>query len=128
MANNIYSNLPAKQAPNTSSSNGTVQAFNSYYSAPVELNSGTLNAMTGFFESRGFDPLTAKSIAAIIMIQADVDGYNPMIVLDNLSGLDGLEISELATQILNHNRYKTSFLGYTTALEPYHEIQRNILA
>ena len=123
---NLYSNLPTKRPPNTSTSDGTVQVFNTYFSAPVELNVGTLNAMTGFFESRGFDPLTAKSIAVIIMAQADVDGYNPMSVLDNLNGLDGLEISELATQILNHNRYKTSFLGYTTALEPYHEIQRNI--
>lgn len=124
---NLYSNLPTKRPPNTSTSDGTVQVFNTYFSAPVELNVGTLNAMTGFFESRGFDTLTAKSIAVIIITQADVDGYNPMTVLDNLTGLDGLEISELATQILNHNRYKTSFLGYTTALEPYHEIQRNIL-
>jgi hypothetical protein len=124
---NLYSNLPTKRPPNTNSSDGTVQIFNTYFSSPVELNVGTLNAMTGFFESRGFDPLTAKSIAVIIMSQADVDGYNPMTVLDNLTGLDGLEISELATQILNHNRYKTSFLGYTTALEPYHEIQRNIV-
>lgn len=124
---NLYSNLPTKRPPNTSSSDGTVQVFNTYFSSPVELHGGTLNAMTGFFESRGFDPSTAKSIAVIIMAQADVDGYNPMSVLDNLTGLDGLEISELATQILNHNRYKTSFLGYTTALEPYHEIQRNIV-
>lgn len=124
---NLYSNLPTKRPPNTSTSDGTVQVFNTYFAAPVELNVGTLNAMTGFFESRGFDPLTSKSIAVIIMAQADVDGYNPMAVLDNLNGLDGLEISELATQILNHNRYKTSFLGYSTALEPYHEIQRNIV-
>jgi hypothetical protein len=124
---NLYSNLPTKRPPDTSSSDGTVQVFNTYFSAPVELHGGTLNAMSGFFESRGFDQSTAKSIAAIIMVQADVDGYNPMSVLDNLTGLDGLEISELATQILNHNRYKTSFLGYTTALEPYHEIQRNII-
>jgi hypothetical protein len=123
---NLYSNLPTKRPPNTGTSNGTVQVFNTYFAAPVELNVGTLNAMTGFFESRGFDASTAKSIAVIIMAQADIDGYNPMSVLDNLNGLDGLAISELATQILNHNRYKTSFLGYTTALEPYHEIQRNI--
>jgi hypothetical protein len=124
---NLYSNLPSKRPPNTGTSDGTVQVFNTYFTAPLELHVGTLNAMTGFFESRGFDPLTAKSIAVIIIAQADIDGYNPMAVLDNLIGLDGLQISELATQILNHNRYKTSFLGYTTALEPYHEIQRNIV-
>jgi len=128
MANNLYSNLPTSAPPSNYSTDGTVQAFDSYFTAPVELDAGTLNAMTGFFESRGFDIVTSKSIAVIIMVQARTDGYNPMQVLDGLSGLDGLEISELATQILNHNRFKSSFLGYTSAMTPYQEIQRNILA
>ena len=126
--NKTYSNLPATPTPNTYTSNGTVQAFNSYYSAPTEFDAGTLNAMSGFFESRGFDITTSNAISAIIIQQAQTDGYNPMTVLDSLSGLDGLEISELATQILNYNRFKSSFLGYTTSIKPYHEVQRNILA
>lgn len=128
MTTPTYSNLPAVPSPNINSSNGTLSAFNNYFSAPVELDAGTLNAMTGFFESRGFDIVTAKSIAAIIMIQARTDGYNPMVVLDSLTGLDGLAISRLATEILNFNRFKSSFLGYSDSLSPYREIQRNILS
>ena len=127
MANNIYSNLPSSPAPSAYSNNGTVQSFNNYFSAPIEIDSGTLNAMTGFFESRGFDPITSNSIAAIIITQANNDGYNPMVVIDSLTGLNGVEISQLATQILNYNRFKSSFLGYSTSLEPYYQIQRNIL-
>ena len=126
--NTTYSNLPTTPTPSTYTSNGTVQAFNSYYTAPTEFDAGTLNAMTGFFESRGFDITTSNAIAAIIITQARTDGYNPMTVLDGLSGLDGLEISELATQILNYNRFKSSFLGYSSSIKPYHQIQRNILA
>lgn len=128
MANNLYSNLPITPPPSVYSTNGTVQSINSYYSAPVEMDAGVLNAMSGFFESKKFDSNTAKSLAVIIITQAQIDGYNPMTVLDNLAGLDGVEITELVTQILNYNRFKTSFLGYTTELKPYHEVQRNILA
>ena len=123
-----YSNLPATPTPNIYTSNGTVQSFNSYYTAPIEFDAGTLNAMTGFFESRGFDITTSNAISAIIITQAQSDGYNPMTVLDSLVGLDGLEISELATQILNYNRFKSSFLGYSSSIKTYHEVQRNILA
>lgn len=126
--NATYSNLPNTPPPSIYTSNGTVQSFNSYYTAPTEIDAGTLNAMTGFFESRGFDITTSNAISSIIIQQAQTDGYNPMTVLDGLVGLDGLEISELATQILNYNRFKSSFLGYSASIKPYHEIQRNILA
>jgi hypothetical protein len=123
-----FSNLPATPPPNINSTDGTLQSFNTYYSAPIELDAGTYSAMTGFFESKGFDPAAASSISVIIMSQAKIDNYNPMTVLDGLQGLDGVEISNLATQILNYNRFKSSFLGYTTPLRPFSQVQRNILA
>lgn len=123
-----FSNLPQTPPANLNSTDGTVESFNTYYSAPVELDAGTVAAMTGFFESKGFEPVAAKSIAVIIMTQARIDDYNPMTVLDSLQGLDGVAISSLATQILNFNRFKSSFLGYSTPLQPFTQVQRNILS
>ena len=124
MSNNLYSNIPT----NKLSAEATVQAFDNYYAAPLELSASTLAAMVGFFTGRGFDPVAAESVAVTIMKQAKKDGYNPMQILDTLKGIDNVEISALVSEILNYNRVKTSFLGYARGFEPHYEVQRNILA
>jgi hypothetical protein len=121
---NLYSNLPATK----STADATVQAFDNYYSAPLELSASVLAAMTGFFTSRGFNTLSAESVSVIIMKQAKKDGYNPMQILDTLKGIDNVEISALVSEILNYNRIKTSFLGYARGFTPHYEVQRNVVA
>lgn len=124
---NTYSNLPAKPEIK-SSSDYTVRAFNLYYQAPVEISSEVLSAMEGFFQKRGFDNLASKNIAVTIITQAKKDGYDPMRIMDTLSGLDNVEISALVSEILNYNRVKTSFLGYAQSFITNDEILRNIKA
>lgn len=117
----LLSNLPG-----TDSSNAMVKAYDSLYTKPLELDANTLNAMKGFFESRKFQPESAESISVIIIKQAKKDGYNPVSILDTLRGLDNLEISALVSEILNYNRFKSSFLGYAKQLNPSDEVTRNI--
>lgn len=121
---NLLSNLPA----NNVSSNQMVNAFDAYVSRPLELDTNTLNSMKGFFQSRGFESASAESISVIIIKQAKLDGYNPLTILDTLKGLDNVEISALVAEILNYNRFKSSFLGYARQQNTSDEINRNILA
>lgn len=121
---NIYSNLPANKVQ----ADATVQAFDNYYLAPIELSASTLAAMIGFFTQRGFDPTSAETVAVVIMKQAKRDNYNPMQILDTLSGINTVEISALVAEILNYNRVKTSFLGYSKEFTPHEEVQRNVIA
>jgi hypothetical protein len=121
---NLYSNLP----PTKSLSDATVRAFDNFYTQPLELNAGVLDAMKGFFTNKGFETVAAESISVVIMKQAKKDGYNPMEILDTLKGLDSVEISALVSEILNYNRVKTSFLGYAREFSPNQEVKRNILA
>lgn len=123
MSANLYSNIPAT----LNTKDATVQAFDNFYSAPLELHASTLDAMVGFFTSRGFASSAAESIAVIIMKQAKQDGYNPMQILDTLKGLDTVELSALVSEILNYNRVKTSFLGYARQFVPNDQVIRNIL-
>ena len=118
-----FSNIPT-----SIDKNATVQAFDNYYSQPVELNAGTLAAMTGYFTGRGFGEVSAESITVIIMKQAKQDGYNPMEILDTLRGLTDVELSGIVSEILNYNRFKSSSLGYAAAFQPNPEIARNIIA
>ena len=122
--NPTYNNLPPKGIPATA----IVQAFDAYSSAPLEIDAGTFDAMRGFFTSRGFDKSAGESVAVTIIKQAKKDGYNPMQILDSLKGLDSIEISALVAEIMNYNRFKTSFLGYALSFSANQEIARNIQA
>jgi len=122
---NPYNNIPYASITQTDS---TIQAFDNYYSIPLELNANTFNAMKAFFTSKGFDNVSAESIAVTIMKQAVKDNYNPMTILDTLKGLSSIDISALVSEILNNNRFKTSYLGYSLAFNPQAEVVRNIVA
>jgi hypothetical protein len=118
-----YSNLPTI----VDQTDSTVQAFNSYFAEPIELNSTTLAAMTAFFTSRNFGQVSAQSIASTIMMQAKKDKYNPLQILDTLKGLNDLELSALVSEILNYNRFKTSSLGSSKPFFPSDIVSRNII-
>jgi hypothetical protein len=120
----IQSNLPAQ----VNKKESTLQAFDTYYSKPLELDATTFAAIQGFFESRGFSKTSAETIAVIVIKQAKQDGFNPMSVLDNLKGLSDIEVSALVSEILNYNRLNTSQLGYAAKFTPSEEVLRNIVA
>ena len=120
--NQNYSNVPVIK-----SQDSTVQAFDSYMSMPVEINSSVLAAMKGYFTHRSFGEVAAESIAITIIRQAKSDGYNPMQILDTLKGLDDVQLSGLVSEILNYNRFKTSSLGYANTADINPEISRNII-
>lgn len=123
---NTLTNLPIIKSNN--SDNTTLLAFDNYYNLPLQLDTNIFNAVKGFFESRGFSPNTAETIGVTILRQCRLDNYNPMQVLDTLKGLDNVEISALVSEIVNFNRYKTSYVGYALEFRPNDEISRNIIA
>jgi hypothetical protein len=117
-----YTNLP----PQTNN-NSTLQAIANYYTNPIQLNAGQLDAITAFFTSKGFDPISAQSIAVVIIAQAKNDNLNPLQILDTMKNLDGVQINALVAEIVNYTRYKTSFLGYGQAITSNAEVSRNVL-
>jgi hypothetical protein len=117
-----YSNIPVSVTENQ-----TVQAFDNYYSQPIEVNASVLAAITGYFTSKGFGQVASESIAVIIISQSKKDGYNPMRILDTLRGLNDVDLSALVSEILNYNRFKTSSLGFAQTIVPNSEVYRNIV-
>jgi hypothetical protein len=118
-----YSNLPGMRQTD----NSTLQAFDTYFSQPIEIKVSTLNSMVSFFTSKGFDQTAAENVALVIITQAKKDNLNPMQVLDTLRGLGEVEISALVAEIINFNRFKTSFLGYTRGFQINQEVSRNVM-
>jgi hypothetical protein len=123
----MYTNLPIKQKPSSSSdvSNKTLAEFNDL---PVELDQETLVAMKGMLSNRGFSDEAAESISITILIQAVRDNYNPMTILDSMKKLKENDLSQIVAEILNYNRFKTSVLGSIQNITPVDAVKRNILA
>lgn len=123
--NNVYNNIP--KTVNVDSSTDSKLGLSNYYGSELPMKASALDAMTGFFESRGFSKEASESIAYIMFYQADIDGYNPFEVLDNVKTLSGAELTMLVNEILNFNRFKSSFLGMSATYSTQPEIAREIL-
>jgi hypothetical protein len=119
-----YNNIPQVQVSDSSA--GTLKVFNQFGQPTLSLDAASIDACTGFFQSRGFDKNAAQSISYIIMKQARLDGYQPFQIIDSLKGLSNVQISALVTEILNYNRFKSSSLGMAQTFIPVEAVQRNI--
>jgi hypothetical protein len=99
-----------------------------YTQTNIPIDAGTYDALKGFFGSNGFSDIASDSITFAILYQAYVDQYNPMQVIENIKGLDGVQLNSLVTEILNYNRFKTSFLGRSAAYQTTPSVTREILS
>lgn len=121
-----YNNLPPN--PNQSSLQKVVKYFDSYYNKPTELDVTSIDSLTGFFESKGFDTSSSQNIAYVILKTAKQSNYQPQEIIDALSGYSDLQLNEFLLSILNFNRIKTSSLGIIKKLTPADNVKRNIRA
>ena len=122
----IYTNIPPVK--NNDSANSTRDTINNFYSVDLPIDAGTFEAIKGFFEYNGFSKVSSDTIAYVILYQAYIDGYNPMQVLENIQGLNGVQLNALVTEILNFNRFKTSFLGFNVNYQTNSIVSKEILA
>jgi hypothetical protein len=119
----MYNNLPGGN-----SANPAATAFNSMYAVPLELETNTFNLMKGFFEAKGFDKTSAETIAVTFIRQAKLDGYNPLEIINTLKTFDQVKLNSAVIDVLNFNRFKSSYLGNSTGLRPFEPVARNVVA
>jgi hypothetical protein len=124
----IYTNIPQMDVANGDSASATKNIINNFYNVNLPINAGVYDALKGFFGSNGFSDVASDTIAYVILYQASIDDYNPMQVLENIQGLDGIQLNALVTEILNFNRFKTSFLGQSAAYGTTPSVTREILS
>lgn len=121
---NTRTNLPP-QSP-TDSADEVKTFFNKYFTHQVSFPSNQIDAVLGFFLKNGFDEQAAKSTAIVLLNQARIDNVNPMQLIDTLKSLNGAQLSQVVTEIINLYREKTSFLGYKTLTSEATYESRNI--
>ena len=101
--------------------------FDVYYSAPLEFPSNEVDAVIGFFEKRGFEKLSAETMASTLLRQTKIDEVKVFQLLDTLKGMENIQLSSIVTEILNFNRQRVSSLGYKLTPTDTKLESRNIL-
>ena len=118
------SNIPKQ---NNDSGAPVKEFFNEYFNDTIAFPSNDVDAVVGYFESRGFDKTASISTATVILQQAKIDGVKVCELIDTLQGMDKVQLSYIVTEILNHNRSNTSSLGYKVKTENSLSEKRNIV-
>ena len=96
----------------TDSNQFVKEFFDRYYTKSLEFPANEVDAVVAFFKKRGFEDVSANSVATVLLQQAKIDGVKVFKLLDTLEGLEEVKLSSLVTEILNYSRTKTSTLGY----------------
>ena len=118
------SNLPKQ----TNDSQQPVREFfDNYFNENLTFPGAEVDAVVGYFESRGFDRTSSISTASVILKQAKIDNVAVFELLDTLKGFDEIQLSQVVTETLNYNRQKVSSLGYKVDQSQNKLETRNIL-
>ncbi len=118
-------NLP--RVDPTDSADRVKSIFNKYFTESLSFPSNEVDAVVGFFESREFDPTSARTLGTILMQQARLDNVKVFELLDTLKGIETLQLSSIVTEVLNYNRSKISTLGYRVDSSDNKLEKRNVL-
>jgi len=121
------SSLPQSK-PSNYSDKGITTFFNNYFSKKLSFPTNQVDAVTTFFEKRGFDKTAAITVATTLLQQAKLDGVSVFKILDTMTGLNELQLSAIVTEILNYNRARISTLGYKRTKGVDKSEKRNIVA
>ena len=101
--------------------------FDNYFNEPLSFPSNDVDAVVGFFESRGFEKTSSINTAAVILKQAKIDNVKVFELLDSLKGLDKVQLSYIVTEVLNNSRSLTTSLGYKVESPTNLSEKRNIM-
>lgn len=107
----MTNNLPIS-TPAVGSDKQVTQFFDKYFTKSINYPTNEVNAVIGFFESRGFEKTSAIAVATSILQQAKIDNIKVFKILDTLKGLNEVQLSKIVAEILNVDRPKSSSLGY----------------
>jgi hypothetical protein len=86
--------------------------FDNYFNNPVSFPAAEIDATIAFFQKRGFDQTSAKSISIVLLNQARSESVSVFTLLGSLKSLTDVQLNQVVAQVLNSYRESTSYLGY----------------
>jgi len=120
----MSSNLPSTASDSTLE---VKEFFDKFYQSKVSFPSNQIDAVVGFFLSKGFDLQSARSTGIVLLNQARADNVNVFQLVESLKSLTDVQLSQVVAQVLNAYRENTSLLGYRIEQTGNEFESRNIL-
>jgi len=90
----------------------TKQYFDNYKKDRISYASNEVDAVIGFFKSKGFEETAAISVGSVLLQQSKIDQISVMELIDKIKTFDSVKLNELVGAILNNNRSKNSIIGF----------------
>jgi len=106
---------------------GTKLYFDQYGQVPLVFPSSDVDAVVGFFASKGFGDQAAQTTGMVLLKQAKIDSMPVFKLLDTLKHFEGIQLSALVGEILNNNRSNSSTLGFKVVGVDKYNQTRNIV-
>jgi len=115
--------------PSNLENEDTLVYFNNYYNSggSISYKQNEVDAIVGYFLKRGFERIAAINTAGVLLEQAKRDSVPVFKLIDTLTGINDVQLSNVVAQIINANRRKTSSIGYKKISENQLFDQRNII-
>jgi len=123
----MSTSLPENPNVLSDSAKEVKEFFNRYFTEKISFPAAEVDAVIAFFRKRGFEEISAQSVAVVLLTQAKLDGVKIFELLDTLKGVDNVALEKVVTQVLNATRSSTSTLGYRVSPEGQTLETRNIL-
>ena len=113
--------------PNINLNDSNSKLFNRQFNNNIGYIPSEVDAVIGYFLKRGFEKVSAVNTALVILEQASIDKIKVSELLDTLTGLSEVQLSNVIAQILNVSRPKSSRIGYKVNPIPDLFEERNII-
>jgi hypothetical protein len=135
MATTVPGNLPPVNYPtnlkgintNSLSPANTVNYFNNFFNAPIEVSSNINAAIISYFEQIADSKEGAAALASAVIYTSIKRGTDPMSTLDEFKKLPKGDLDTYTALFLNFERKGTSYLGISNQPVLNKYVQRTIL-
>jgi hypothetical protein len=105
----------------------TVRIFDQFYGFERFVPAAEYDVINSYFRSVMTSPITADYFTVALFQVAEQSGIEPLTLLNEFQGLNGIELSASLTYYLNQLRSRAALLGLGVPVVPNFYAARNVL-
>jgi len=105
----------------------TVLIFDSFYAVDLAVNSNEYDIVLGYFKSVCSTNTIAQNFTAFLFRISQETNIYALTLLDNIQGLNKLDMNRTIAYYMNSFKSKTSLYGISSVPTPNQPVARNIV-
>lgn len=105
----------------------TVKIFDQFYEFALEVDANTYDTVNSYFISVFADTQIAKNFTVTLFRVASQTGVSVLVLLQQIQGLNSIELTNTLCYYLNGLRSPATLLGINATITPNYWTARNVL-